>query len=107
MTEPEPHRLSSSTALGRVEPFAWSDEESIAYEVAVESLTEASGWYVAKLREERGEPAPDQAVIEQWSAALARATQDRDQLDPADHAEVARVRREYGEVVRQLRESRR
>jgi hypothetical protein len=79
----------------------------IAYEVAVENLTEASGWYVAKLREERGKPAPDQAVIEEWSAALARATQDRDQLDPADHAEVARVRREYGEVVRQLRESRR
>ena len=102
MTNPEPYRLSPEAALSGVDSFTWSDEESIAYEVAIENITEASGWYVAKLREERGKDAPDPAVVEQCSQALARCVQDRDRLDPDDRAEVIRVRAEYGELVRRL-----
>jgi hypothetical protein len=98
VTEEENHSV-----LAGLQPFEWSNDKSVAYEVAIEIIGQALGYYSAFIdQERRGENRTE--LIEQWSAAQAECARQRQELDFFDYAEVVRVRDEYGALVRRLRQ---
>jgi hypothetical protein len=98
VTDEENHSV-----LAGLQPFEWSDEESVTYEVTIEIIGQALGCYTALIdRERRGENRAE--LIEEWSAAQAECARQRRELDFFDPAEVVRVRDEYAALVRRLRQ---
>jgi hypothetical protein len=91
------------SVLAGLQPFEWSNERSVAYEVAIEIIGQALGCYTALIDgERRGENRTE--LIEEWSAAQAECARQRRELDFFDPAEVVRVRDEYAALVRQLQQ---
>ncbi|MER6481773.1 hypothetical protein [Streptomyces filamentosus] len=68
MTTPS-NRISITHAL---EPHDWSNEETAAYEAAIEAVNGAVGAYSARIAAEEAKPHPDQAVIKEARAAQTR-----------------------------------
>jgi len=96
VTDEENHSV-----LAGLQPFEWSDEQSVTYEVAIEIIGQALGCYTALIdRERRGENRAE--LIEEWSAAQAECARQQQKLDFFDPAEVVRVRDEYAALVRRL-----
>jgi hypothetical protein len=90
------------SVLAGLQPFTWSNDESVAYEVALEMISQAIGCYTALIeRERRGENRAE--LIEQWDDAQTESARQQRELDASDPAEVARVRDEYAALVRKLR----
>ncbi len=87
--------------------FTWSTSESVAYEAAVEAISEAVGAYSALLAAEEAKEEPDLQVLSRARAGQADCARSREQLDPADHAAVARARRWFSDLARQIRAGRR
>ncbi|MFC5724878.1 hypothetical protein ACFP1Z_32500 [Streptomyces gamaensis] len=97
MTDPTQESVISS-----VTGFPWSSEESVAYEAAIEAINSTVGACSARIAAEEASPEPDQAAIAEWQARQSECARAREALDPADHAEVARVRAHYAAVARQV-----
>ena len=97
---PDEPRVSDALAS-----FTWSDDEAVAYEVALELINEVVGACSARIATEQARPDPDRDAIAVWLAERGRCAEVRRGLDPSDHAAVARVRREYAALARLLRDS--
>jgi hypothetical protein len=78
-------------------------DQAVAYEVALEVIGHAVAAYTALIHGEERKPDPDRDKIAAWEAGQSRCVAERDSLRSANTAEVARVRREYPELVRRLR----
>lgn len=87
--------------------FTWSTGESVAYEAAVEAINEAVGAYSALIAAEEAKEEPDLQALAKARAGQADCARSREQLDPADHAAVARARRRFSDLARQIRAGRR
>lgn len=98
MSDPQPESV-----LGQLQPFAWSSEDSVAYEAALEAINGAVGAYSAVIAAEQAGPQPRQGVIAEAEAGRAECARWREQLDPADRAAVAETRRRFSELAREVR----
>lgn len=90
--------------VGQLPPYTWSDEESVSYEAAVEAINEVVGACSARIADERAKAEPDASAIATWSDERRRCHELRQRLDPTDHEQIARVRRESAERAVQLRQ---
>jgi len=78
----------------------WTQEEAIDYECAREAITHARSICYSQIYKEEAKPQPDKALLAELRAEAGRLFEERRNLDPADHAEVARVRAKCGAFVR-------
>jgi hypothetical protein len=83
-------------AAGGLHP-KWTQEEAIAYECARECITELMAIHTAELY--HGSPTPGRH--EEIKAERRRLAAERSGLHVHDHAEIARIRRDYGERIRE------
>lgn len=90
--------------LGDLEGFAWSTEESVAYEAAIEAINGAVGAYTALIAAEEAKPVPDLAAIAAARSGRAECARRRRELDPADHAAVAGTRRRFADLAGEVRQ---
>ncbi|WP_052713800.1 hypothetical protein [Streptomyces katrae] len=90
--------------IASITGFQWSSEESVAYEAAIEAINGAVGAYTARIHAERSKAAPDGELVGLWRERRGELAKVREQLDPADHEQIAEVRRRYAALTRQLME---
>ncbi|MFI8515437.1 hypothetical protein ACIGHB_30340 [Streptomyces sp. NPDC085460] len=100
MTQPS-NGISVTHAL---EPYDWSNEETAAYEAAIEAVNGAVGAYSAHIAAEEAKPHPDQAVIEEARAARTRLAREREELRSSDREQIASARQNYARLAREVRE---
>ena len=81
----------------------WTQDEAIAFEAARECITDLMAIRTGQIEEEAQRSTPDAAHIEVLRADRLRLHHERASLGVADHATVARVRSEYGALVRAWR----
>jgi hypothetical protein len=86
----------------RLEPYTWSNEETAAYEAAIEAVNGAVGAYSAVIAAEERKPDPDRAVIEAARAARSRLARERRALRPTDHWRIAAARAHYARLARDV-----
>jgi hypothetical protein len=94
--------VTPGSVLAGLEQFTWSNDESRAYEVALEGISMVLGEYTALIAEERSKPAPDSAALAVWEAEQQRWVGRRRSLQVADHAGVAATRDECAAVLERL-----
>ena len=82
-------------AAGEPRP-KWTQEEAIAYESALECITHLR----AILTAERHNDNPPSERLAEIEAESARLASERRALSVHDHAEIARIRRDYGQRIR-------
>lgn len=87
-----------------LEPYEWSNEETAAYEAAIEAVNGAVGAYSALIAAEEAKPQPDAAVIAEARAGQARLAREREQLRSTDHAQIAEARQHYAQLAREVQE---
>ncbi|MBH1934123.1 hypothetical protein I5Q34_07410 [Streptomyces sp. AV19] len=77
----------------------------MAYEAAVEAANAVVGALSALIAREEAKPAAerDEGAIRMWEDEQARCHRVREQLDPANTSEVARLRRHFAERAQVLR----
>lgn len=92
--------VADDSVIGGLEQFKWDQDESIRYEVALETIGEAVAHYTALI--DRAEASGDQAGAERLAAEQAACITDRNQLRATDHEQVARVLAEYRELIGRL-----
>jgi hypothetical protein len=90
------------SVLAGMPTFTWNDEESVAYEVAIEAISQVVAWYTALIAAEQRRAQPDSGRIAEWEAGQARAIAERNGLRSTDHDAVTRVQREYRRLADQL-----
>jgi hypothetical protein len=88
-------RHEQPPAFDAVQPFAWSSEESVAYEAAVEAVNGAVAAYSARIAAEEAGERPDREKIARWRAARAECARSREGLDPTDGVAIAAARQRY------------
>ena len=81
----------------------WTQEEAVAFECAREVITDLMAIHTGQIAEESGKLAPDAARLAVLRAERSRLAQERAGLHVGDHSDVARVRAEYGAMVRAWR----
>jgi len=81
----------------------WTQEEAIAYECAREAITGLRAILTGQIAEESGKPYPDAERLADLRAERSRLFRERAGLRVKDHAEIARVRSEYGAAIRAWR----
>jgi len=81
----------------------WTQEEAIAYECAREAITGLRAVLTSQIAAESSKPYPDAERLADLRAERARLFKERAGLQVKDHAEIARVRAEYGAAVRAWR----
>ncbi|GAA1598901.1 hypothetical protein GCM10009678_94680 [Actinomadura kijaniata] len=87
-----------------LEPHDWSNEETAAYEAAIEAVNGAVGAYSARIAAEEAKPRPDQAVIQEARAAQTRLAREREALRSSDRQQIAEARQHYAQLAREVRE---
>ncbi|GAA0298252.1 hypothetical protein GCM10010302_41160 [Streptomyces polychromogenes] len=88
----------------QLESYAWSNEETAAYEAAIEAVNGAVGAYSALIAAQEAKAEPDQAVIEQAHAAQFRLAREREALRSGDREQIAAARRHYAQLARDIRD---
>lgn len=78
----------------------WTQDEAIAFEVARETIGHLMSICTSEIAQEERKAAPDKVVIARLEERFTALHQERARLRLADHAEVARISREYGALVR-------
>jgi hypothetical protein len=86
----------------QLEPHEWSNEETAAYEAAVEAVNGAVGAYSAVIAAEEAKPAPDSGVIEAAVAAQARLAREREGLRSSNREQIAAARAHYAQLARDI-----
>ncbi|MFF9070553.1 hypothetical protein ACF09E_34925 [Streptomyces sp. NPDC014891] len=87
-----------------LEPYDWSNEETAAYEAAIEAVNGAVGAYSARIATEEAKPHPDQQVILDARTAQSRLAREREQLRSSDRDQIAAARQRYAQLARDVRE---
>ncbi|MGW1642511.1 hypothetical protein [Streptomyces lavendulae] len=88
----------------QLEPHDWSNEETAAYEAAIEAVNGAVGAYSAFIAAEEAKPTPDLVVIDDAKAARSRLAREREGLRSGDREQIAAARRHYAQLAREIRE---
>jgi hypothetical protein len=83
----------------RLDPHEWSNEETAAYEAAMEAVNGAVAAYSAVIAAEEAKSAPDGAVIEAAVAAQTRLARERESLRSFDHEQIAAARAHYARLA--------
>ncbi|MDR1274880.1 MAG: hypothetical protein LBL72_00585 [Candidatus Accumulibacter sp.] len=78
----------------------WTQDEAIDYECARETITHLHAILTNQSYEESRKPHPNAELLERWDAEISRIFRERAKLDIHDHAEIARIRTEYGARIR-------
>ncbi|MFE5595296.1 hypothetical protein [Streptomyces sp. NPDC056549] len=86
-----------------LEPHDWSNEETAAYEAAIEAVNGAIGAYSARIAAEEARPHPNPAVIKEARAAQARLAREREGLRSSDRKQIAAARQRYAQLAREVR----
>jgi hypothetical protein len=81
----------------------WTQEEAVAFECAREVITDLMAIYTGRIAEEAGKAQPDADRLATLRAERSRLAQERTGLHVENQAEVARIRAEYGALVRAWR----
>jgi hypothetical protein len=83
--------------MNNIEPRPkWTQDEAIAFESARECITHLMAIYTGELHNDN--PTPERRA--ELKAARARLAAELRGLHVHDHAEVARIRAEYGAIIR-------
>ncbi|MGI5478730.1 hypothetical protein [Streptomyces lavendofoliae] len=90
----------------QLEPHEWSNEETAAYEAAIEAVNGAVGAYSAVISAEEAKDTPDQGVINDALAARTQLARERERLRSTDREQIAAARARYAELAREVRGSR-
>ncbi|WP_309031541.1 hypothetical protein [Streptomyces alfalfae] len=88
----------------QLEPYEWSNEETAAYEAAIEAVNGAVGAYSARIAAEEAEPNPDPEVIREARAAQTRLAREREELRSTNREQIAAARQRYAQLARDVRE---
>lgn len=96
-------RLPAESVLASVHPFDWSDDEAVAYEVALDTITLVVAQYTRLITRERAASEPVRDALEIWEAARGRCIQARRDLRSTDRAAVAEATQTYGALLRSMR----
>jgi hypothetical protein len=102
LTHSEPR---AESVLMHIEPMEWSDEQSVAYEVAVEGLSRAIGIQSTLMWREQQRAAPDVESLREWNANRQRLVRRRETLRPDDREAVRQVQQECAEIIQAFRSS--
>jgi hypothetical protein len=103
--QPTPPRGVSVTGVsvtGRLEPHGWSNEETAAYEAAIEAINGAVGAYSALIAAQERRAEPDQRVVDTARAAQSALAREREQLRSTDHDQLAEVRARCAQLSREI-----
>lgn len=84
----------------------WTQDEAIAFECAREVITDMMAIQTGQMAEEACKAAPDANRLASLRAERSRLAQERAALHVDDLTAVARIRTEYGTIVRARREER-
>jgi len=85
----------------------WTQDEAIAFECAREVITDMMAIQTGQIAEEANKSAPDASRLASLRAERSRLAQERAALHVDHLADVARIRTEYGAIVRAWREDHR
>ncbi|MFE7843135.1 hypothetical protein ACFU53_45885 [Streptomyces sp. NPDC057474] len=104
-----PRNASRNAARGNgisvthdLESHDWSNEETAAYEAAIEAVNGAVGAYSARIAAEEAKDVPDPAVIEAARAAQGRLAKERERLRSADREQITDARARYARLAREV-----
>ncbi|GGV54583.1 hypothetical protein GCM10010293_68590 [Streptomyces griseoflavus] len=86
----------------QLEPHEWSNEETAAYEAAIEAVNGAVGAYSAVISAEEAKAAPDRSVIEDARAAQTQLAREREGLRSSDREQIAAARSRYAQLTREV-----
>lgn len=81
----------------------WTQNEAVAFECAREVMTDMHAILTEQIFEESGKNSPNAERLASLRAERSRLLQERAALRVKDHAEIARVRAQYGAMVRSWR----
>lgn len=81
----------------------WTQDQAIAFECAREVITDMMALCTLRITEEAAKQAPDADRLAALRADRSKLAQERAALHVTDEAQVARIRTEYGAIVRAWR----
>ena len=82
----------------------WTQDEAIAFECAREVITDLMAIQTGQIAEEAHKSIPNVDRLESLRLERSRLAQERATLHVQDLADIARIRTEYGAIVRAWRE---
>lgn len=82
----------------------WTQDEAIAFECAREVITDLMAIQTGLIAREASKPTPDTHRLASLRAERSKLAQERATLHVQDLADIARIRTEYGAIVRAWRE---
>ncbi|MFE0845889.1 hypothetical protein [Streptomyces rochei] len=94
--------MNGISIVDQLDPHEWSNEETAAYEAAIEAVNGAVGAYSAVIAAEESKPQPDQRLIDQARAAQSRLARERESLRSTDREQIARARAHYAQLAREV-----
>jgi hypothetical protein len=94
------------SVLEGLRPFAWSNEQSVSYEVALELISQVVAEYNGLISRERAKESPRTERIAAWTASKQEHIAQRRALQVDDTASVARLHAESTQLLHELRTSR-
>jgi len=83
----------------RQEP-EWTQDEAIAYECAREAINDLIGIKIGLVRKETDTENPDEELVAKLEEEITRLSRERTRLRLKDHANITRIRSEYGAIIR-------
>lgn len=106
---PNDNRLMNKPTAPILPPLeapSWTQDEAIAFEAARECMTDWMAILTGQIHAESYKANPDQTLVDSLRAEFSRLHAERADLHVNDSANVARVRAEYGALVRGWRANR-
>lgn len=82
----------------------WTQDEAIAFECAREAITHMMAIQTDQIFNEASKAAPDADHLASLRAERSRLAQERAALHVQDLAEIARIRTQYGAIIRAWRQ---
>jgi predicted hotdog family 3-hydroxylacyl-ACP dehydratase len=95
---------ASRSVLEGIGSAAWSEEDGVSYEVALEDINRVVGAYSGLIGDEENAASPDAGKIAAWRQAKLEWAARRRALSPGDAVAVQAVRREAADLLRELTE---
>ena len=83
----------------------WTQDQAIAFECAREVITDMMAIQTGLIASETEKASPDLGYLEDLRAKRSQFAQERSGLHVEDDAEIARVRQQYGAIVRNWRKT--
>lgn len=87
----------------RLDAYTWSNEETAAYEAAIEAVNGAVGAYSALIAAERRRTRPDSAVIDDAHSAQTQLARERERLSSTDPEQIVWARAHYPQLAGEIR----